>query len=70
MAPEITIGVVIVITAIGYAAIAKMMSKQYKPKTRQDIRLECLKMAERNSGTHRAEDIAQDGEFFFEFTTK
>lgn len=70
MAPEIGIGIGIVITAIGYAAIAKMISRQYRPKTRQDIRMECLKMAERNSGTHRPEDIATDAEYFFDFTTK
>lgn len=70
MTPVITVGLVLAASVSGFIAIARMLRRQYIPKTRQDIRLECLKMAERNSGTHRPEDIAADGEYFFEFTLK
>lgn len=70
MTPVITVGIALAAGVSGFIAFARWLSRQYKPKTRQDIRLECLKMAERNSGTHRPEDIAKDGEYFFDFTLK
>ena len=43
MTPVITVGIALAAGVSGFIAFARWLGRQYTPKTRQDIRLECLK---------------------------